>query len=214
MSRIDPRFLYVGTQGPSNAGLYRSLNTGVDWEAHSFPVTLSGVSQFIPWDIGEDPLDGTLYVPTEIDNHPQPYHPPAFRSDDRGATWTNITGSLPWHGVRVIVQAPSHTVLFLTEGAGLFRSTDRGATWNPFGNASFADDLEIDPNNPSRMFGGDVYSSGRVGGVFLSTDGGVTFSPYGLDGRTCGSLSVAADSSRLYAACYNLGIFVRRLPQQ
>jgi hypothetical protein len=213
ISRLDPHTMFVAASGPTipNAGLYKSTNGGVDWEAHPFPYMLSGASQFISWDIGEDPIDGTLYAPTEINDHPQPYRPPAFRSDDRGATWKDVTGSLPWHGMRVIVQ-PSHEVLFLTEGAGLYRSADRGATWNRSGKANFAQDLLIDPNAPSRFFGGETEFGGRPGGVFISNDGGLTFSQFGLAGLRVATLAMSADSSRLYVGCYNSGIYVRRLP--
>jgi hypothetical protein len=212
VSRLDSRTVYVGLQGPGNSGIFRSTDDGVTWESHAFGYPVSGQTQFIPWDIAEDPVDGTLYVPTELHDHPLPYHPPAFRSIDRGVTWQDVTGSLPWHGTKIVVQPATRQVLFLTEGAGLYSSSDRGLSWGRFGNASFGLDLEIDPNRLTRFFGGDTPFGGRPGGVFLSDDGARTFTAYGLGGRTCGSLAVSGDSSLLYAACYNAGIFVRRLP--
>jgi photosystem II stability/assembly factor-like uncharacterized protein len=209
-SRPD-RAIFVGLQGPANAGIFRSLDDGVTWSSHAFPYTVSGITQFIPWDIAEDPADGTLYVPTELHNHPQPYRPPAFRSTDRGATWQDVTGALPWHGVKVEFRPGTQDAFFLTEGAGLFRSSDRGGSWNRHGNASFALELVIDPRRPTRFFGGEVVFTGRNGGVFLSTDAGATFTPYGLDGRTCGRLALSGDSGLLFAACYGAGVYARRL---
>lgn len=214
VSRLDSRTIYVGLQGPSNSGIFRSTDDGATWESHAFPYQVFGVTQFIPWSIAEDPIDGTLYVATELHDHPPPYHPPAFRSIDRGVSWQDITGALPWHGQKIIVQPRTQQVLFLTEGAGLFASTDHGLSWTRLGNAIFADTLVIDPNNLTRFFGGELVDSrtGRSGGAFLSTDDAVTFDPYGLEGRIVSSLSLSGDSTLLFAACYNSGIFVRRLP--
>lgn len=208
---LDHARIYVGTQGPNNSGFFRSMDNGTNWDAHPFPYPISGRTQFIPWCIVEDPTDGTLYVPTELSDHPQPYHPPAFRSDNHGDSWTDVTGTLPWHGVSIVVPPVTHEVFFLTEGAGLFHSTDRGATWTQLGKTSFSLTLIQDPNHLSRFFGGDVVFSGRNGGVFISQDGARTFTPFGLDGRTCGSLALSGDGTRLFAGCYNSGIFMRRL---
>jgi Big-like domain-containing protein len=210
---LDNSRIFVGTQGPNNSGFFRSADNGATWDAHPFPYQVSGQTQFIPWWIGEDPTDGTLYVPTELSDHPQPYHPPAFRSDNHGDSWTDITGTLPWHGVSVVVPPVTHEVFFLTEGAGLFHSVDRGTTWTRLGDASFTLTLVQDPNNRSRFFGGDVVASVHNGGVYISVDGAHTFTPFGLDGHTCGSLALSGDSTRLFAGCYNGGIFMRRLDQ-
>lgn len=211
VSRFDGRTIYVGLQGPSNDGIYRSTDDGVTWESHSFGHPTTGATEFIPWDIAEDPVDGTLYVATELHDHPQPYRAPAFRSVDRGLSWQDMTGSLPWHGSRILVHPVTREVLFLTEGAGLFSSTDRGTSWRQVGNAYFTLTLLMDLNKPGRFFGGDVFFGGRLGGVLLSTDDKRTFFHYGLGGRTCGSLAITGDSSLLYAACDGR-IFVRRLP--
>lgn len=211
VSRFDDRTIYVGLQSPSNDGIYRSTDDGVTWESHSFGYPISGATEFIPWDIAEDAVDGTLYVATELHDHPQPYRAPAFRSVDRGLTWQDMTGSLPWHGSRILIHPVTREVLFLTEGAGLFSSTDRGTSWRQVGNAYFALTLLMDLNEPGRFFGGEVFFGGRLGGVLLSTDDKRTFFHYGLGGRTCGSLAITGDSSLLYAVCGGQ-IFVRRLP--
>jgi photosystem II stability/assembly factor-like uncharacterized protein len=161
--------------------------------------------------MAEDPLDGTLYVGTELHDHPQPYHPPAFRSTDRGVSWQDITGSLPWHGIKIAVQPLSEEVLFLTEGAGLFSSTDHGQSWARLGGTVFDSDIIIDPKNLSQIFADESITFGRLGGVYVSTDDGRNFDLTGLDGRSCGTLALSGDSSLLFASCYNSGIFVRRL---
>jgi hypothetical protein len=199
-------------QGPSNAGIYRSLDEGLTWESHPFGYPITGKTEFIPWDIAEDPVDGTLYVPTELHDHPLPYRPPLFRSLDRGVSWQGVSGGKFWHGTKVVVRPENHEVIFLTEGAGLYRSTDHGRSWSQLGNSFFAADLLLDPNRSSRFFGGDVVYGLHSGGVFLSNDSGRTFMAYGLEDRTCGRLALSGDSAFLYAVCFNSGIFLRRLP--
>jgi hypothetical protein len=210
ISRFAPGTIYVGAQGPGNYGIWRSIDAGLSWESHAYPTLLTGTSQFLPWDIAEDPQDGTLYVANEIHDH-QSRHP-AFRSVDGGLSWENVSEALPWHGVRIIVE-PNHDVVYLTEGAGVWRSKDHGISWRQVGNGTFALDLVRDANTPSRYFGGEVFylPYDRSGGVYVSTDSLVTFVRHGLDGLTCGSLAISADSRRLYAACWSGGTFVLEL---
>lgn len=46
--------------------------------------------------------------------------------------------------------------------------------------------------------------------MFISVDGARTFTPFGLEGRTCGNLAISGDGSRLFAGCYNSGIYMTR----
>jgi photosystem II stability/assembly factor-like uncharacterized protein len=154
VSHLDGRTIYVGTQGPSNAGIFRSTDDGATWESHAFGFPVTGITQFIPWDIAEDPVDGTLYVPTELHDHPAPYRPPFFRSADGGVTWQDISGGRFWHGLRVLLHPTTRHVYFLAEGAGLYRSVDRGQSWSRIGTANFAMELIMDRSNPARLFGG------------------------------------------------------------
>lgn len=210
ISRYSPGTIFVGTQGPGNFGIWRSTDGGASWESHAYPTTIDASSQFLPWDIAEDPMDGTLYVANEIHDHKSRH--PAFRSTDGGITWENVTEALPWHGTRIIVE-PNHHVVYLTEGAGVWRSRDHGLSWRQVGNGTFALELLRDPNTPGRYFGGEVFYQPyeRNGGVFLSVDSMVTFVSYGLEGKTCGSLALSSDSRRLYAACWSAGTFVKHL---
>jgi photosystem II stability/assembly factor-like uncharacterized protein len=212
VSHRDGRTIYVGTQGPSNAGIVKSPDGGATWESHAFGFPVTGITQFIPWDIAEDPVDGTLYVPTELHDHPAPYRPPFFRSTDGGGTWQDISGGRFWHGLRVLVHPTTRHVYFLTEGAGLYRSRDRGESWSRIGTANFAMELIMDPSNPARLFGGEVVFGNRRGGVFVSMDDGVTFAPFGLEGRTCAGLALSSDGKLLFAACYGSGLYMRVVP--
>ena len=205
ISTTAPGTLYLGyggLQDPNPSGVLRSTDGGTSWQ--QFPFGPPG--PLIVWSVAEDPLDGTLYAGTEIANHPQPYRPPFFKSVDRGQTWTDATGVLPWHVVHISVNPSTHAVLALTEGAGLWLSPDHASSWSLLDN-HFDMSLLMDPRNPVRLFGGDYPSGTRTSGAYISTDG-AHFVAFGLDHLQLADFALNGGSSRLYAACYNSGIYV------
>ena len=157
-------------------GIFKSTDLGENWKYYSYNVQESGL---IPWDIEEDPVNMKLYVATEIYDHPQPYNPPFLRSSDGGETWEEISGTLPWHVVKIQVHPESQDVYVLTEGAGLYKSTNFGNSWQ-YLNDNFWLELLIDANYPNRIFGGNHTYAGSGGGVYLSTDAGNSFDLIGL----------------------------------
>jgi hypothetical protein len=188
---------------PTANGIYKSTDQGNSWNFYSYGVAEDGL---IPWDIEEDPVNNKLYVCTEIWDHPDPYNPPFFRSSNGGLTWDEISGTLPWHAIRIQVHPLTQDVYVLTEGAGLYKSTNFGDTW-VYMNNYFGLELLIDKNYPSRFFGGKHTFSGPGGGVYESTDTGTTFDFAGLSGNIVGSLCLDGSSSTLHAACYSTGIY-------
>lgn len=212
LSRTEPRTIYVAQSGLG--GFYRSDDDGFSWTRSPVPLPGYAGSTWRPWTLAEDPRDGTLYLAGEYGDHPQPYRPPVLRSADHGRTWQDITGIIPWHCTKIVVDPSNSDVYALTEGAGLFRSTDHGQTWTRRGTATFAADVLQDPNARERFFGGDIFFGSRPGGVFLSNDAGLTFVPYGLQqtGQSTCTLALSGDSRLLFAACYGAGIYARQLP--
>ena len=58
-----------------------------------------------------------------------------MRSNDAGATWTNLTGTLPDIPFNALELDPANTqIVYVAADVGVFRSTDAGATWTPFSN--------------------------------------------------------------------------------
>lgn len=199
--------IYVGIKwvgAPSANGIYKSVDAGSTWNLYAFG---SPDSNLIIWDIEEDPANNKLYVCTEISNHPTPYHPPIFRSSDGGFTWEEISGTIPWHALKIQVHPLTHAVYLLTESLGLYRSTDFGDTWI-FLNNNFVLDFLIDRNHPNRFYGGNTTWGSWDGGVFRSTDTGQSFELIGLSGIDAGGLCFNAASTKLYAACHGIGIYV------
>lgn len=213
--RRDRGVLIVGTQlDPRQSSLpdafYRSLDGGATWTRHAYDGRSRGL---IPWDIEED-VTGTIYAGTEIYDHPQPYRPPFFRSLDRGGTWQDVTGVLPWHVGALQAHPGQPIVLALTEGAGLFSTSDSGTTWRRIGSASFAATLLLDAMDPNRLYGGELVFGSRQGGAFVSTNGGAEFRPIGLSGLIVGSLALDGTSRTVFAACYRSGIWTATVPTQ
>ena len=211
-SLYQPGTLYVGFGGykdPNPSGTFKTADDGVTWIRQPFGVT----GALIPWSVAEDPADGTLYSGTEIADHPQPYHPQLFRSMDFGQTWTDATGIITWHVVRLGVDRSSHAVYALTEGPGLYRSLDHGQTWSQVA-TNVGLSLAVDPIQSSRLFTGTLVAGVVNGGVFASLEGGVDSVPYGLSGRQVGDLALNGLSTKLYAACFGSGIYVTDLPGQ
>jgi photosystem II stability/assembly factor-like uncharacterized protein len=207
-----------------------TLYVGQAWSTHAVPSGIwtsnlgGGLGQFHPFGAGQtglivhtlarDPLSGAVYAGTEIFDHlPQPYHPPFFRSDNNGMTWTNVAGTLPWHVVASAVRPTDGWVYALTEGAGLFVSANKGATWHPLANnPAPSDSLLMDAKVPTRLFGGRQKSGNIPGGIFVSTNAGQTFTPIGLQGATVAGLAMNGAGTRIYAAVYASGIYVSPVP--
>jgi hypothetical protein len=190
--------------------VFKSIDGGFTWQLCPFGVS---IPRLIGWDLAVDPRTEAIYVPNEIGDHPQPYHPPVFRSLDRGLTWTDITGSLPWHSTRVEVSPFNSDVFMLTEGAGLYESHDGGDTWTFLSNYFYLG-LLLDPRDPQKIWGGNGTSGGRRGGVYVSVDGGRTFTTFGLQGHVVSELALNGDGTVLYAACYDSGLYAIRLTGQ
>ena len=150
---------------------------------------------------------------TEIFNHPQPYHPPRFRSQNGGLSWTNVAGTLPWHAVALAVRPADEYVYALTEGPGLYGSPNHGANWIPpqlLAGPSVS--LLMNPMSPQKLYGGRQKAGQVSGGAFVSVNAGQAFHPIGLDGVTVSGLSLNGARTRLFAAAYASGIYVSPVP--
>lgn len=198
---------WLGSATPN--GVYKSTNWGADWDLYDFDAPEDNL---LLWDIDEDPINDILYVATEIADHPSPYEPPMFRSTNGGDTWTEISGTLPWHVYKMQVHPLSQDVYVMTESLGLYESTDHGDTWT-FLNNEFWLDFLIDTNYPSRFFGGNHTWGSWDGGVFGSYDTGQSFEMIGLFEEVVTGLALDSSSTWLYATCYETGIYRGRLPR-
>ncbi len=211
ISSID-NSIYVAPQTSDNdsPGIYKSSDGGNSWQHYPF-----GVSQhyLLCWDIEEDPQNGFLYVAVEIANHPQPYDPPFFRSKDRGVTWEEVSGILPWHGLKIQVNPVNQKLYYLLERGGLYISSDFGDTWN-YQDAPLGFTMLLDPKQPEHMFIGDNAFYGAEQSAYFSFNGGDTFIPIGLTGLIVAGFGVNGKGTKIYACCYGSGIYISDIPEE
>ena len=206
-----------------------TLWVGLAWSTHAVPsgVFISnlgagqpvfhpfgpGQTGLIVWTLSRDPQSGTIYAGTEIFDHPQPYHPPFFRSTNGGVNWTNVAGILPTHVIASAVRPNNGLVYALTEGESLYTSANQGNQWTPPANAfGPSNSLLMDPNQPTRLFGGRQKTPAINGGIFVSTNSGQSFQLIGREGVTIAGIAVNGASTRVYATAYGSGIYTSPIP--
>lgn len=206
-----------------------TLYTGLGWDDHINPsgVFVSnlgagfmtfhafgpGQTGLIVWTLSRDPLSGMIYAGTEIFDHPQPYHPPFFRSPNNGVNWVNVAGTLPRHVIDSDVRPNNGYVYALTEGYAVYGSANQGASWIPPAQSlGLGATLLMDPKTPARLFVGRQKVSTLTGGIFMSTDSGNTYKAIGLQGVTVGDVAVNGAVTRIYAATYGSGIYISPIP--
>jgi hypothetical protein len=140
-----------------------------------------------------------------------------FRSEDGGGSWIAPNTDLAGFASQVFGFDPrdANTLYVSVAGvsatptAGLYRSTDGGVTWAPHSTNLAANleskDLQVDPNDPTRMFLGVFQGnhSGSPGGLYRSTDRGLSWNQ-SFTGRDVNSIAIdPANSARMYVGTEN-----------
>ena len=207
----NPQILYAGRDI-----VYKSVNGGATWSA-----TNSG-----------KPVDGNLPKGNPVVALAVSYQDPdvvyaatvpmelapagVFRTLDGGATWENITGTLPDRFVTDLAVDPTNDqIVYITfSGFGtshVFKTTDGGQTWQDIG--GILPDVPtqaviVDPEFPQHVYvGTDI-------GVYVSTDGGQSWSAFndGLaDPVLVFDLSISPANRKIRLASHGNGVFERRL---
>ena len=205
--------LYVGPFGDdhvTDSGIWVcSLGCGLPLYK-KFNNNATGV---IVWSINRDPVTGTLYAGGEIFDHPAPYDPPFFKSNDGGNTWTDISAALPWHVVRTAVRPADGYLYALLEGSGVYGTPNQGATWfAPSNSLGLGVALLMDPLNNSRLYAGRQKYGTLNGGIYMSTNAGISFTFGGLAGATVADIDISGANTRMYAVVYASGIYMSPRP--
>jgi len=98
------------------------------------------------------------------------------RSDDGGATWTEVDyvqSSWGGHFISDIAESPDGSTLYVIDD-NLYTSTDDGITWEKKGYASLSTEIHVHEN-------GTIYAIGDLHTSLVSHDGGATFEPLTVD---------------------------------
>jgi len=150
------------------SGLFRSLNNGVAWtlQAGTGLPSLVGTSLTV----AVDPANASLIYSSQA-SVGQPF---VFSSSNGGSTWTSVSTGLPASGnISFLIADPKNSGTVLAGiGTKVYRTTNGGASWTASSTTlpSQMIALSLDPENPSTVYAGTVFS-----GYYVSTDGGNTF---------------------------------------
>ena len=142
--------------------VYKSTDNGLSWTAvsgdlTSYPNPPSALIYHTITTLDVSPADPQHYYAGTDDGR-------VWRSNDAGASWTNVSAGLPLYYVTRVTADPvaPDVVYACLSGFGqdqhsphVFRSADQGATWAPIaGNLpdAPANDLVVDPGDPNRLF--------------------------------------------------------------
>jgi photosystem II stability/assembly factor-like uncharacterized protein len=199
----NPALVYAGTK----TGIFKSWDGGTTWK----PINEGLISLNKDFDVGFIAIDPqnpvTVYAGM--------WGGGAFKSTNRGESWSAISQGLPSSSIWVLAINPqnSNVIYAGTDRDGLFKTVNGGQNWNAVNNGltSFlVATLAIDPQHPDTIYAGTGSNGTGVSGLFKSTDGGANWSRlYG----SAPSIVIPAlaidphDPSTLYAAVWRRGVF-------
>ncbi|MCJ7586641.1 MAG: hypothetical protein MUQ00_01895 [Candidatus Aminicenantes bacterium] len=116
-----------------------------------------------------------------------------FRTDNAGASWLGITGSIKGIITELALDPKTSQTIYAGTPNGLYRSKNGGQAWER--KAKFdVRVIKVDPNSPDRLW------AGGENGLYQSDDGGSTWTPLsGLTIPKINCLEFDARKSILYA---------------
>ncbi len=173
---IDPRDSNVVYIGAAEGGVWKTTDGGAHW----IPLTDNQPS-LATGSIAIDPNHpDTIYVGTGEENFAGDsyYGAGILKSNDAGATWTNIMGPFLRDKIGAIAVDPADSqVLLCASASGIWRSADAGGTWKAVLLGSGIS-VVFDPGSDTGVYAtlGNVNGS-PLNGVYHSADAGLTWTP-------------------------------------
>ncbi len=154
----DEDVIYIGgyTYDPSRKGaLYKSMNGGISWQTLAAD-TFGGSYHSVQRVVVDPTANNILYALTNIK---------AFRSEDFGVTWKEITPAKTnmLETNSILVDPLASRKLYLATSEGVFYSGDSGGSWQPINKnltIPYAISLELNP------YKGYLYVGTLGGGTF------------------------------------------------
>ena len=201
----QPTVLYAG-----RSRVYRSDNGGTSWVATNGGAELAAGNPVISLAVGAASA-ATAYAGTA----PITSRARVFTTRNGGATWLDVTGSLPDRYPSDIAVDPNDDrkvyVTFMGFGTShVFKSADGGDSWIDIG-AGLPDiptsAVEVDPDHPEILYVGTDL------GVYLSVDSGLSWQPFlnGMPMAMVNDLKVFRPGRKLRAATHGNGVYERDL---
>lgn len=207
-----------------SGGVWKTVNSGTTWT----PVFDDQPSYSIGCVTVDHNNPNVVWVGTgeNVGGRHVGYGDGIYRSDDGGATWTNMGLKESEHISKIIIHPDNSDILWVAAQGplwnkggerGLYKSTDGGKTWNKtLGDDEWVGvtDIIIDPRNPDRLYAATwqrhrnvaAFMGGGPGtGLYRSADGGETWEHLkkGLPTSDMGKIGLAIspqDPDVIYAA--------------
>jgi PKD repeat protein len=136
VAKSNPQYIYAGT----SAAIWRTSDGGSTWSTVSFP--LSGGDAVTALEVSDTDPDKIW-----ITRSGYTLNNKVYKSIDGGASWTNISGSLPNIPVNCVVsQTGSNEGIYAGTDLGVYYTDNDLGTWMPFSNglpSVRVDELEI-----------------------------------------------------------------------
>ena len=155
----NPNILYAGAE---TAGVYKSVDKGLNWTAVGDDFFNAGSIQSIEI----DPTDeNTVYIGTR---HKM------FKTTDGGTTWTTILDISNINISAITINPDTPSVILAAGSDGLRRSDDGGTNWSVI----YTDtcwDIRLKTDDPNTVFLAKRNSTKNITEILKSTDNGLTF---------------------------------------
>jgi photosystem II stability/assembly factor-like uncharacterized protein len=145
-----------------DAGVFRSVNGGMNWTWVSSGLTTSRVTSLTT----EAANPSSVYAATPDG---------VFTSNDDGQTWHSLNTGMPGVNTWSVLADPSvpNHLFAATNGQGVYRSNDSGSVWNVSNTGLTNLDVRTISAGPTP---GSLYAATLGGGIARSSDGGLTWS--------------------------------------
>ena len=200
-----PNILYAGSDI-----VFRSTNQGSNWLRTNNSLPLDG-NPVLTLAVSPVNPDVVFAATAPVSSRAR-----LFRTQNGGASWSDVTGSLPNRYLMDIALDPINTatVYVVASGYGsphVFKSIDGGSTWQDAG-AGLPDlptsSVVLDPEFPQHVYVGNDL------GVYFSKDGGQSWSLFsdGLPEAVIAmDLSISSTNHKLRLATHGNGAYERQL---
>lgn len=133
ISRVDGQVAYT-----IGSDVRTTTDNGNTWTPHAFPFAVGGATKVLA-----DPVDVNTVYATFSGYDSTVAH--VAKSQDQGATWTDITGNLPGIPVNAIAVDPSNPAdVYIGTDLGVWFTRDDGVNWYPVGDGSLPNAVVVD----------------------------------------------------------------------
>lgn len=173
--------VFVNTSATTGVGTWTDVSAGLNNGVNQFPVSSIALDQ-------TDTTGHTAYVTIQGFTGGAGH---VWKTTTAGATWTDISGSLPDAPANAVAVDPvNHNTVYVGTDVGVFISQDGGTSWNVFGTGL--------PN--VAVFDLKTFSAGGIGRLRAGTHGrGVWETPLAASSSSDYSLTISNTPLTVYA---------------